>query len=81
MLSSELKDSRYLLDSIVTGLAEESLFMSEKIYLANSEICIIFIIFVEINLRIVKCLLFGTCRPPRQEGQYFLKHVNYALNT
>ena len=38
-------------------------------------------IFVEINLRKTKWLLFGGYRPPRQQAEYFLKHVNYALDT
>ena len=38
-------------------------------------------IFVEINLRKVKWLLFGCYHPPRQQGEHFLKHVNYALDT
>ena len=38
-------------------------------------------VFVEINLRKTKWLLFGGCRPPRQLAEYFLKHVNYALDT
>ena len=38
-------------------------------------------IFVEINLRKTKWLLFGRYRPPRQQAEYFLKHVNYALDT
>ena len=38
-------------------------------------------IFVEINLGKVKWLLFGCNHPPRQQGEYLLKHVNYALDT
>ena len=38
-------------------------------------------IFVEISLRKAKWLLFGGYRPPRQQAEYFLKHVNYALDT
>ena len=38
-------------------------------------------IFVEINLRKAKWLLFGGYRPPRQQGEYLLKYVNYALDT
>ena len=38
-------------------------------------------IFVEISLRKTKWLLFGGYRPPRQQAEYFLKHVNYALDT
>ena len=38
-------------------------------------------IFVEINLRKTKWLFFGRYRPPRQQAEYFLKHVNYALDT
>ena len=29
----------------------------------------------------MKWLLFGCYHPPRQQGEYFLKHVNYALDT
>ena len=38
-------------------------------------------IFVEINLRKTKWFLFGGYRPPQQQAEYFLKHVNYALDT
>ena len=38
-------------------------------------------IFAEINLRKTKWLLFGGYHPPRQQAEYFLKHVNYALDT
>ena len=38
-------------------------------------------IFVEINLRKTKWLLFCGYRPPRQQAEYFLKYVNYALDT
>ena len=38
-------------------------------------------IFVEISLRKATGLLFGGYRPPRQQAEYFLKHVNYALDT
>ena len=38
-------------------------------------------IFVEINLRKTKWLLFGRYRPPRQQAEYFLKHDNYAFDT
>ena len=38
-------------------------------------------IFVEINLRKTKWLLFGGYRPPRQQAEYFSKYVNYALHT
>ena len=38
-------------------------------------------IFVEINLKKTKWLWFGGYRPPRQQAKYFLKHVNYALDT
>ena len=38
-------------------------------------------IFAEINLRITNWLLFGGYRPPRKQAEYFLKHVNYALDT
>ena len=37
--------------------------------------------FFEINLRKKKWLLFGGYCPPRQQAEYFSKHVNYALNT
>ena len=36
--------------------------------------------FVGISLRKVEWLLFGAYRPPWQEAEYFLKHVNYALH-
>ena len=38
-------------------------------------------IFVEINLRKTKWLSFGRYRPPQQQAEYFLKHVNYVLDT
>ena len=38
-------------------------------------------IFVEISLRKTKWLLFGRYRPPQQQAKYFLKYVNYALDT
>ena len=38
-------------------------------------------IFVEVNLGKAKWLLFGRYRPPRQQAEYFSKHVNYALDT
>ena len=38
-------------------------------------------IFIEINLRKVKWLLFGTYHPPQQQAEHFLKHVNFALDT
>ena len=38
-------------------------------------------IFVEINLRKTKWLLFGGYRPPRQQAEYLLKYANYALDT
>ena len=38
-------------------------------------------IVVEINVGKTKWLLFGGYRPPRQQAEYFLKHVNYALDT
>ena len=38
-------------------------------------------IFVEINIRKTKWLLFGGYRLPRQQVEYFLKDVNYALDT
>ena len=38
-------------------------------------------IFVEINLRKPKWLLFGGYRPPQQEAEYFSKHVNNPLDT
>ena len=37
--------------------------------------------FIEINLRKQKFLLFGGYRCPRQEAEYILKHVNFALDT
>ena len=38
-------------------------------------------LFIEINLRKQKFLLFGSYRSPRQEAEYFLKLVNFALDT
>ena len=38
-------------------------------------------IFADISLRKIKCLLFGGYLPPRHQAEYFLKHVNYALDT
>ena len=38
-------------------------------------------IFDEINLRKTKWLLFDGYRPPRQQAEYFLKHVIYAIDT
>ena len=38
-------------------------------------------LFIEINLRKQKFLLFGGYRSPREEAEYFLKHVNFALDT
>ena len=38
-------------------------------------------IFIEINLRKGKWLLFGTYHPPQQQSKHFLKHVNFALDT
>ena len=38
-------------------------------------------IFVEINLGKTKWLLFGGYRPPKQQAEYFLKHINHALDT
>ena len=38
-------------------------------------------IFFEFNLRKKKSLLFGGYRPPRQQAEYFLKHVDYVLDT
>ena len=37
-------------------------------------------IFVEINLRKTKWLLFGGYRPPKQLAEYFLRHINYTLD-
>ena len=38
-------------------------------------------IFVQINLRKTKWLLFARYRPPQQQAEYFLKYVNYARDT
>ena len=38
-------------------------------------------IFVEINLRKIKWLLFGRYRPSRKQAEYFLKRVNFAVDT
>ena len=38
-------------------------------------------IFIDINLRKTKWLLFDEYRPPRQQAEYFVKHANYALET
>ena len=37
-------------------------------------------VFTEANLRKIKWLIFGTYRPPSQSGEYFFKHVGYALD-
>ena len=37
-------------------------------------------IFDEINLRKTKWLLFDRYRPPRQQVEYFLKHVIYVID-
>ena len=37
-------------------------------------------LFIEINLRKQKFLLFGGYRSPRQEAEYFLKHLNFSLD-
>ena len=38
-------------------------------------------VFVEINLRKTKWLIFGTYRPPNQSAEYFFKQAGYALDT
>ena len=38
-------------------------------------------VFVEINLRKTKWLIFGTYRPPNQSAEYFFKQTGYALDT
>ena len=38
-------------------------------------------IFIEVNLRKNKWLIFGAYRPPSQSAQYFFKHVGFALDT
>ena len=38
-------------------------------------------IFIEVNLRKTKWLIFGAYRPPSQSAQYFFKHVGFALDT
>ena len=38
-------------------------------------------IFVEVNLRKTKWLIFGGYRPPRQSVEYFFNHVGFALDT
>ena len=37
-------------------------------------------VFIEVNLRKIKWLIFGTYRPPSQPVEYFFKHVGYALD-
>ena len=39
------------------------------------------VVFVEINLRKTKWLIFGTYRPPNQSAEYFFKQTGYALDT
>ena len=36
-------------------------------------------IFIEIDLRKTKWLIFGTHRPPSQSVEYFFKHLDFAL--
>ena len=38
-------------------------------------------VFVEVNLRKTKWLIFGAYRPPCQSVKYFFKHVGFALDT
>ena len=38
------------------------------------------IIFIEVNLRKIKWLIFGPYHPPSQLLEYFFKHVDYALD-
>ena len=38
-------------------------------------------VFVEINLRKTKWLIFGTYRPPNQSAEYFFKQTGHALDT
>ena len=38
-------------------------------------------VFVEINLRKTKWLIFGTYCPPNQSAEYFFKQTGYALDT
>ena len=38
-------------------------------------------IFIHINLRKTKWLLFGRYCPPQKQAKYFLTHVNYVLDT
>ena len=37
-------------------------------------------IFIEVNLRKIKWLIFGISHPPSQPVEYFFKHVGYALD-
>ena len=37
-------------------------------------------IFIEVNLRKIKWLIFGISHPPGQPVEYFFKHVGYALD-
>ena len=38
-------------------------------------------VFVEVNLRNSKWLIFGGCRPPCQSVEHFFKNVGFALDT
>ena len=38
-------------------------------------------VFIEVNLRKIKWLIFGTYHSPSQPEEYFFKHVGYALDT
>ena len=82
MLKLGLTDSQHLLD--LTWLGGVLIYVIEDIscnqltkHILPDEIEGI---FVEVNLRKAKWLLFGGCHPPRPQAEYFLKHVNYALD-
>ena len=38
-------------------------------------------VFVEVNIRKTKWLIFGAYRPLCQSVEYFFKHVGFALDT
>ena len=38
------------------------------------------VVFIEMNLRKIKWLIFGTYRPPSQPGECFFKHVDDVLD-
>ena len=38
-------------------------------------------VFVKVNLRKIKWLIFGAYKPPCQSAEYFFKHVSFALDT